>query len=42
METREVKGANLDEQHVRNFLDGVKSRQRPSADVEDGHLSAVM
>lgn len=41
-EAREVKGANLDEQHVRNFLDCVKSRQRPNADVEEGHLSAVM
>jgi predicted dehydrogenase len=39
---REVKGGNLDEQHVRNFLDCVKSRQRPNADVEEGHLSAVM
>ncbi len=37
-----MKGANLDEQHVRNFLDCVKSRQRPNADVEEGHLSAVM
>jgi predicted dehydrogenase len=39
---REVKGTNLDEQHVRNFLDCVKSRQRPNADAEEGHLSAVM
>jgi predicted dehydrogenase len=38
----EAKGGNLDEQHVRNFLDCVKSRQRPNADVEDGHLSAVL
>jgi predicted dehydrogenase len=42
MDAREVKGGNLDEQHVRNFLDCVKSRQRPNADVEEGHLSAVM
>jgi predicted dehydrogenase len=41
-QSREVKGANLDEQHVRNFLECVKSRQRPNADVEEGHLSAVM
>lgn len=27
--------------HVRNFLDCVKSRQRPVADVEDGHQTAV-
>jgi predicted dehydrogenase len=39
---REVKGANLDDQHVRNFVDCVRSRQRPNADVEEGHLSAVM
>jgi len=25
--------------HVRNFLDCVRSRQRPNADVEIGHLS---
>jgi len=42
IEAREVKGGNLDEQHVRNFLDCVKSRQRPNADVEEGHLSAVL
>ena len=27
--------------HARNFLDCVKSRQRPVADVEDGHRTAV-
>lgn len=27
--------------HVRNFLDCVKSRQKPVADVEDGHRTAV-
>ena len=27
--------------HVRNFIDCVKSRQRPIADVEDGHFTAV-
>ncbi len=27
--------------HVRNFLDCVKSRQRPIADVEDGHYTSV-
>jgi predicted dehydrogenase len=25
--------------HVRNFLDCVKSRKRPNADIEDGHLA---
>jgi predicted dehydrogenase len=37
-----VKGADLDSAHARNFLDCVKSRQRPNADVEEGHRSAVM
>jgi predicted dehydrogenase len=27
--------------HVRNFLDSIKTRQRPIADVEDGHFTAV-
>jgi len=27
--------------HVRNFLDCIKSRQRPAADVEDGHRTAT-
>ncbi|MFB3825948.1 MAG: Gfo/Idh/MocA family protein [Bryobacteraceae bacterium] len=29
------------ERHVRNFIDSVKSRKRPNADVEDGHLVAT-
>jgi predicted dehydrogenase len=39
---REVTGGNLEEQHLRNFLDCVRSRRRPNADVEEGHLTAVM
>jgi predicted dehydrogenase len=35
-------GSELDEAHVRNFLDSVKTRQHPNADVEEGHLTAVM
>ena len=42
MESVEVKGNNLDEAHMRNFLDCVKSRQRPNGDVEEGHRTAVM
>jgi hypothetical protein len=42
MEALQVKGGNLEEMHVRNFLDCVKSRNRPNADIEEGHLSAVM
>lgn len=30
-----------EELHVRNFLDCIKSRQRPNADVEEGHLTAT-
>lgn len=31
----------LTAQHIRNFLDCVKSRERPNADVEIGHRTAV-
>jgi predicted dehydrogenase len=34
--------ATLNPAHARNFLDCVKSRRRPNADVEEGHRSAVM
>jgi Predicted dehydrogenases and related proteins len=43
IEPMTVKGSS-DEQfrlHARNFLDCVKSRQRPIADVEDGHQVAI-
>jgi predicted dehydrogenase len=32
---------NLTDQHTRNFLDCVKSRERPTADVEIGHRSTT-
>ena len=32
---------NLFAAHARNFLDCIKSRQRPSADVEDGHRTVT-
>ncbi len=40
----EMKGSGQEMQwlHVRNFLDCVKSRERPVADVEEGHLTANM
>jgi myo-inositol 2-dehydrogenase / D-chiro-inositol 1-dehydrogenase len=38
----EEPGAEMDSAHVRNFLDCVKSRNRPAAEVEEGHLSAAM
>jgi predicted dehydrogenase len=41
---KEVKAAPNEMQaiHIRNFLECVKSRQRPNADVEEGHLTAVV
>jgi predicted dehydrogenase len=42
MEALQAKGNDLNVAHARNFLDCVKSRQRPNADVEEGHRSAVM
>ena len=42
MEALQVKGNDLNLAHARNFLDCVKSRRRPNADVEEGHRSAVM
>jgi predicted dehydrogenase len=33
---------SLDDAHVRNFVDCVKSRRRPNADVEIGHRSTTM
>jgi len=34
-------GSEQGRSHVRNFLDCVKSRSRPNADIEEGHLTAV-
>jgi predicted dehydrogenase len=42
MDAMDVKGGDLDSSHVRNFLDCVKSRERPNADIEEGHRTAVM
>ena len=45
VEDRESRPENasrsLTAQHLRNFLDCVKSRERPNADVEVGHRTAV-
>jgi predicted dehydrogenase len=35
-------GNEAQQLHIRNFLDCVKSRQRPIAEVEEGHLTATM
>jgi hypothetical protein len=44
MEPVEVKSTegNITAQHARNFLDCIRSRQRPNCDVEDGHRSTTM
>jgi predicted dehydrogenase len=42
MDAVQMKGNDLNAAHARNFLDCVKSRKRPNADVEEGHRSAVM
>jgi len=42
MEPLQIKGADLNVQHARNFLDCLKSRRKPNADVEEGHRSATM
>ncbi|RJP18894.1 MAG: gfo/Idh/MocA family oxidoreductase [Candidatus Omnitrophota bacterium] len=36
-----VEGKNRDAPHIRNFLECVKTRQRPNSDVETGHRSSV-
>jgi len=36
------KGSDLDHAHIANFVECVKSRARPNADVEEGHRSATM
>jgi len=44
VEAQSVKPSTNDStaRHIRNFLDCVKSRQRPIADVEEGHRTAIM
>ncbi|MBN2312006.1 MAG: gfo/Idh/MocA family oxidoreductase, partial [Candidatus Hydrogenedentes bacterium] len=44
MEPMEAKSpdGNLDVAHMRNFLDCIKSREKPNADVEEGHRSTVI
>ena len=43
MEPQKVRATDgdLTEQHIRNFLDCIKSRNKPTADVEDGHRSTT-
>ena len=42
MDPIEAPGSEMDPPHVRDFLDCVKSRNRPAADVEEGHLTATL
>lgn len=42
MEGMEEPRSEMEISHVRNFLDCVKSRSRPVADVEEGHRTATM
>jgi myo-inositol 2-dehydrogenase / D-chiro-inositol 1-dehydrogenase len=42
MDAVDVKGGDLNVAHVRNFLDCIKSRAKPNADVEEGHRTALM
>jgi len=42
MEPLHADGTDLNGAHARNFLDCIKTRRKPNADVEEGHLSAVM
>jgi predicted dehydrogenase len=39
---RQVVGADRTDLHTRNFIECVRSRQRPVADVEIGHLSTTL
>ena len=40
---RGTEGAgSLTAQHARNFLDCIRSREKPNADIEDGHRSTTM
>jgi predicted dehydrogenase len=41
VEAEKATNEGLDRAHARNFLDCVKSRQRPNADVEIGHRSTT-
>jgi hypothetical protein len=42
MEPLSATGSNLGGNHARNFLDCVKSRKRPNADIEEGYRTVVM
>ncbi len=39
---RSQPGRQGDPHHLRNFIDCIRSRQRPNAEVEDGHISTAL
>jgi predicted dehydrogenase len=39
---QQEKGSDLDHAHIANFVECVRSRAKPNADVEEGHRSATM
>jgi hypothetical protein len=41
IEPKKVTGRYVDSNHARNFLDCVRSRQRPNCDIETGHRSTT-
>jgi predicted dehydrogenase len=42
MEPRELQGRDATDLHLRNFIDCVRSRRQPVADVEIGHRSTIV
>jgi predicted dehydrogenase len=39
---KQAYGRQADDEHIQNFVDCIRSRERPSADVEQGHYSATL
>ncbi len=35
-------GPEANEQHIENFITCIRSRERPNADIEEGHLSTLL
>ena len=42
MQRKEASGEDATDLHVRNFIECVRSRQKPVADVEIGHRAAIV
>ena len=39
---RRLEAKNVGEAHYRNFVDCIRTRQRPICDIETGHISTVL